>query len=161
MLPGPARRWLTVASLAGVAAACSSITFEPSGYYVRLQEQLDRERALWAAQDLTSYRYQFSRTCFCEPDLLRPALVDVTGSAIASVTYTDSNTAVPESAHPAYFTVEGLFDQIQIAINLGADSITARYDLTLHYPTTIRVDLNAFLPDDELELFATELTAKP
>jgi hypothetical protein len=84
-------------------------------------------------------------------------LVSVEDTVIMAVTYADSGTAVPDSAFRSYFTVEGLFRQAQIAINVLADSLVVAYDPVLHYPTTIVVDQNRFLINDELSLFASEL----
>ncbi len=143
-----------------VLAACSSVTFS-SERLDGIQRELNRRYGLWKEQAIPSYQYRFERICPCDSTLMRAVIVSVTDSAIDAVTYADSGTAVPDSNLQTYFTVEGLFYQVQIAINLQVDSLFVEYDPLLHYPTKVVIDQNRFGVNDELSLFATELARKP
>lgn len=145
---------------AAAVAACSSVTFS-NGRLESLQAELNRQYGLWKDHQVPAYRYRLGRVCSCTADLQREALVDVADMAVVAVTYADSGTAVPSSAYQSYFSVEGLFGQAQIAINLQADSLVIDYDPVLHYPTKIVVDQDRFQLQDELILFASQLTPKP
>jgi hypothetical protein len=149
------RAWLSILGPA-VLAGCSSVTFSDERLE-SIQRELNRQYDLWTSQAIAAYDYRFTRECPCEANLTRPVLVSVEDTVIMAVTYADSGTAVPDSAFRSYFTVEGLFRQAQIAINVLADSLVMAYDPVLHYPTTIVVDQNRFLINDELSLFASEL----
>ena len=140
---------------------CESTTFT-STRWEATQEELNRRYGLWKEAAPAHYEYKFNRFCpACTEDLLEEAIVEVMDTTILAVTYTDGSGSVPASGFSGYFTVEGLFRQIQTAISLLADSLRVEYDPTLHYPSLIVGDPNALLENDELGLFATELVAKP
>ncbi len=156
---GATRGAIAFLALATVAG-CETVTFS-STRWEAVQRELNRRYELWRAARPANYTYKFDRVCECRADLLRQAIVEVRDTTVVAATYTDSSTAVPDSSLKYYFTVEGLFTQIQIAINSLADSLYVQYDPTLHYPRVIVGDLNYLLADDELALYASELVAKP
>jgi hypothetical protein len=158
MIRRPVIRRLAPAALLVVLAACSSITFS-SDRLDAIQQELNRHYRDWKSQRIASYEYHFVRFCLCDPNLTRPAVVNVVDSAVARVTYGDGSTA-PDSLLRSFFTVEGLFQQVQVAINLGVDSLVVEYDPTLHYPTKIVVDQDRLVPNDELALFASDLVRR-
>ncbi len=154
------RSWLR-ACVAVALAGCSSITFS-STRLENLQSELNRRYGLWRDQGITSYSYRFERKCLCDSSLTRPVIVTVEqDSLIVSVAYADSGTAVPDSILRTYFTVVGLFQQVQAAINIQVDSLRVEYDPALHYPAKILVDQNIRQTDDELSLLASDLKPKP
>lgn len=153
-----ARRALAAVVL-GSQLACQEITFR-SARWEAAQAEVNRRYTLWKGSRPAHYEYRFNRQCECPADLTKEVIVEVTDSTIVAVTYTDGSGAVPASAFSSYFTVEGLFGQIQIAINQLADSLRVEYDATLHYPRVIIGDLNVLVADDELALYASELVAK-
>lgn len=150
--------WLGLLAIA-LLAGCSSVTFSNERLEA-IQRELNRRYDLWTAQGIPAYEYHFIRFCFCHASLTQPVLVSVSDSAVVAVTYADSGTAVPDSAFKSYFTVEGLFRQAQIGINVLADSLVVEYDALLHYPTKIVIDQDRWVANDELELFASELKKK-
>ncbi|MBI2614449.1 MAG: hypothetical protein HYW52_01970, partial [Gemmatimonadetes bacterium] len=131
------RGWLSLPALA-LLAGCSSVTYSNERLEA-IQRELNRRYDLWKGQAISAYDYQFARECLCPSDLTRPVLVSVADSVVRAVIYVDSGTAVPASAFSSYFTVEGLFRQAQIGINVLADSLVVEYDPQLHYPTRIVV----------------------
>lgn len=153
-------KWIEL-SLAIIPAllGCSSVTVSNERLEA-MQRELNREYDLWRAQAISAYEYSFARSCFCPASLTRPVLVGVLDTSVVAVTYADSGTAVPDSAFASYFTVEGLFRQAQIGINLWADSLVVEYHLTLHYPTVVVVDPSWRVLHDELALYASELKKK-
>lgn len=154
------RRTLGPSILAALTlAACSSLT-SSSSRFDALQAELNRRYGLWKDLHIPSYQYHFERTCSCDSIYLRPVTVSVVDSAVAGVTYADSGTAVPDSTLQSYFTVEGLFYQVQVAINLQIDSLGVEYDPVYHYPTRIVIDQDFRMVGDELSLFSSNLTPK-
>jgi hypothetical protein len=154
------RRSLGVRVLAIVTlAGCSSLTYS-STRLDALQAELNRRYGLWKDLHIPSYDYRLERTCLCDSSLTRPVIVSVLDSSLAGVVYADSGTTVPDSLLGSYFTVEGLFFQVQAAINLGVDSLGVAYDPVYHYPTRIVVDQDFRQLGDELSLFSSNLTPK-
>jgi hypothetical protein len=154
------RRSLGLTILAMITlAGCSSLTYSNSRLE-NLQAELNRRYGLWKDLQIPSYDYRLERICQCDPSLVRPVIVTVVDSGLARVVYADSGTAVPDSALRSYFTVEGLFSQVQTAINLAVDSLGVEYDATYHYPTRIVIDQNFLQLGDELSLFSSNLTPK-
>lgn len=153
------RVWLSVTTIA-VLTGCSSVTYSNERLEA-IQRELNRHYDLWKTQAIGAYEYHFERSCLCPPSLTQPVLVSVLDTTVVGVTYVEDGAAVPDSAFSSYFTVEGLFLQVQIGINLLADSLVIEYDVALHYPTKIVVDPSWRVADDELALFASELKPKP
>jgi hypothetical protein len=152
--------WLR-AGVVVALAGCSTITFS-SERLENLQKELDRRYGLWRDEGIQDYSYHFERECACDSALTRPATVTVAGdSLVTSVIYADDSTAAPDSTFPSYFSVYGLFVQVQVAINLQVDSLAVEYDPALNYPKRIVIDQNRFQIQDELILRASEVTAKP
>jgi hypothetical protein len=146
---------LAIVTLAG----CSSLTYSNSRLDA-LQSELDRRYTLWKGQHIPSYDYRFERACQCDTLLTRPVIVTVLDSAVAGATYVDGGSAVPDSILSSYFTVDDLFSQVQIAINLATDSLYVEYDPTYHYPTRIVIDQTFQQVGDELSLFSSNLMPK-
>ncbi len=139
-------------------AACSSITFS-SDRLDAIQQELTQRYQEWKALRIAAYDYRFVRFCLCDSSLTRPVRVGVVDSAVARVTY-DDGSAAPDSLLRSFFTVEGLFQQVQAAINLRVDSLVVEYDPALHYPTKIVMDQDRLVPNDELALFASDLVRR-
>lgn len=140
-------------------AACSSVTYSNSRLD-GLQAELNQQYALWKDLHVPSYNYAFQRDCPCDSIYTRPVVVTVLDSAVAGVVYADNGNAVPDSTLQSYFTVEGLFYQIQVAISLQVDSLGVEYDAVYHYPTRILIDQNFQQAGDELRLFSSSLSPK-
>jgi hypothetical protein len=139
---------------------CESVTFRSSRFEAA-QAELNRRYDLWRQAAPARYQYRFNRVCpACAAELNKEAIVEVDGTTVTAVTYTDSSGTAPDSSLGSYFTVEGLFGQIQIAINQLADTLRVEYDPTLNYPRVIVGNLNVFIEDDELELYAADLIAR-
>jgi hypothetical protein len=94
------------------------------------------------------------RSCFCQLEYIRPGLVQVRSDAITAVT--DAETLQP--LDPQFFlTVDGLFDELQRAIDLPAFDIQAQFDSTLGYPTNFGIDFIQGVADDEIFYTARDL----
>lgn len=148
---GPA----AVLALALGAAGCSSTG--PSDDLERERERLEQARAQWRAQGPLDYRYTFRRSCFCAPMVREPAVVTVRRGQIASV----QSVADGAPLDPAlYYTIEGLFELLEDAIDQEADQLSASYDSGLGYPTSGYIDRNFMIADEELGFQASELQAQ-
>jgi hypothetical protein len=85
-------------------------------------------------------------------------MVAVRSDVITAVT--DAETLQP--LDPQFFlTIDGLFDELQAAIDFPAFSIQAQFDSTFGYPTSIGIDLNGQFFDDEVFYTAGDLRMIP
>lgn len=106
---------------------------------------LQTHRALWADQHIDSYTLTSQLLCFC---LVRGSLtVQVTNGAITAIT--DSEGRPTEAGPFAAFTVDGLFAEIEAALDQPVDAITVEYDGALGIPLRIAIDAIALAADDE------------
>lgn len=120
----------------------------------RERERLEQARAQWRSQGIADYRFTFRRACFCAPDVREPAVVTVRRGAIVSV----ESVATGSPQDPAlYYTIEGLFDLLEDAIDQEAARLTADYDSALGYPRSAFIDRNEMIADEELGFQASDL----
>ena len=119
--------------------------------------EMDRHRALWIAAGITSYRYDYQRSCECGPDMLRPVSIEVIEGSVTSVTFLDDGLLAQSSTFNAFATIDDLFDMIDEAVQANAESLVVTYDPTLGYPTLLSVDYRIEIADDEFTITATNL----
>lgn len=118
------------------------------------QAELDAGRNLWNSFGSDDYDYFMQRSCFCFGDFVRPGLVEVRSGAITSVT--DADTFQP--LDPQFFlTVDGLFGELQNAIDTSAFNIQAQFDNALGYPTSFSIDYIQNVADDEIAYTAADV----
>jgi hypothetical protein len=120
-------------------------------------DDLAAARARWAAAGLDAYRYTVSRQCFCPPEYSGPYEATVRDGALASLTYAGRPADMQQFAVP---TVEGLFDQIAGAYASGASSVRVTYDARLGYPTTLWIDQDPMMADEETGYTISALAAE-
>ena len=98
------------------------------------------------------------RSCFCHWDYIRPGIVEVRSNAITAVT--DAETLEP--LDPQFFlTIDGLFDELQRAIDYPAFEIQAQFDKTFGYPTEFSIDYIEDVADDGMSYMARDLRIVP
>jgi hypothetical protein len=135
-----------------LSTGCTSMGSDDGAERARLAQA----RSRWRAAGITDYRYELRRVCFCPQELVGPFAITVRGGALSSVVYVPTGAAVvpaPER-HP---TVEGLFGQVEAALDRNPSRIAIDYDSALGYPTRIDVDYVAMAVDDEVTYVATGL----
>lgn len=144
-------KWLlAVFSLHLLAAACSDPL---SGQ----QKDLVTNRELWEAEAISDYSYRLQVLCFCPPEITDPVIVEVSQDSIIAVVDAASGEPVDSARFRNYYTVAGLFDVIENAIDREAHELVVTYDAVLHYPTRIIIDPIEQAVDEELSLLASDL----
>lgn len=151
MTPNSGRLALALSIL--TAAACG-IT-EPSGPHSQEQSQLTEARRLWRSQGLSDYSFVFSRSCFCVFEYREPVTIIVRGGKIVSV-LSVANGSLRDAS--TYDTIDGLFDDIQRAIDDDAASIRVDYDQTRGHPISVYIDIDQQLADEEISFETSGLT---
>jgi hypothetical protein len=124
------------------------------------QDELDQNREVWESAGISNYSYRFQRSCECLPEVTRPFVVSVQNGVITEVRDFETGEVLDEDGlgELRVSTVEGLFDVIQEAINDRADSISIEYDSELGYPSSINIDHDEQISDEETILTAQDLT---
>ena len=133
----------------GLGAACSP-SVDDHG--------LTAARARWARRAPADYRFVWTRACECPPELARPIEISVASDQLTGAVYTDDRTAVADSYRSTLRTIDGMFDDLQMAIDQSADEIDLGFDAALGYPTSVFVDYSRQIADEELQLRISGLT---
>jgi hypothetical protein len=138
------RRWLAlgITALAASPPACG-----PLGIGGPENELRDR-RAAWEAMGIHDYAITMQPSCYCLPEWIRTAVVVVRADTVLDVQ--DPNTGESLQHRYHYRTVSGLFDLIQDAFDRGAASVEVTYHETSHFPTSIAIDYEVNVADEEI-----------
>jgi hypothetical protein len=129
------------------AAACGSPT-DGSGVPRTERERFEQNLAVWRAQGISDYRFEYRHICFCAPSVTDPVAMVVRGGAVVSITYLTTGAPVPADRFDQFLTVEELFELAGQALEEAA-SVTIDYHPTLGYPTRVDVDWRREIADDE------------
>jgi hypothetical protein len=127
----------------GLATACSQPVDDHG---------LATARDRWAKQAPAAYRFQWKRGCECPPEVFRQVEITVASGQITSAVYVDDHSPVPDQFRSTLRTIDGVFDDIQMAIHQRAAEIQLSFDPVLGYPTSVFVDYSHQIADEELSL---------
>mmetsp|Transcript_6517 Transcript_6517/g.12676 ORF Transcript_6517/g.12676 Transcript_6517/m.12676 type:complete len:398 (+) Transcript_6517:270-1463(+) len=117
-------------------------------------KDLDKARTRWYSLNVTDYDYRYSMSCECLDSVSTPKNVQVRDGTIQSVEYAynfdpSADPTVPPEAIDSIQTVPELFDTIQAAIDGGASKINVQYDRNYGHPTSVRIDYDETMADEE------------
>ena len=135
-----------------VVALSGCDTFEPDGAE---RQEMESARAAWMRLGLNTYSYDYRRSCECRPEWTRPARVIVREGRVTEAS--DLTTASAMERVDYYPTVDKLFKRISDAFENGAYRIDITYDPVLYYPTSIYIDEDRNVADEEYVLQVTNL----
>ncbi len=107
----------------------------------------------------SGYSFRLDRSAFAPQESIRPTNNYVTPDGTAFDLFADNGQHVPDDYNHANATVDSLFDEIKAAIDSGADNVQVEYDPTSGYPTSIFIDFNQQIADEELSLRVSNLNA--
>ena len=85
-------------------------------------------------------------------DMVTPTLTPVDRGVVEYLFYEDDGRPVPFSISDSFPSVEQLFDAIQDGIDRNADFIDVEYDFTYGYPTSVYIDYDRRVADEELSI---------
>ncbi len=114
-----------------------------------MRAQFDRNRQLWDEQALSTYQYVFNGSCLCLPEYTAPVNIKVERGEWAEITTKADGTPVSEKDWNRYKTIEELFDIIEEAFLQDAKEINVEYDPDLGYPTSVFIDYDERIADEE------------
>ena len=144
------RALIGAAFLLPTLVACDSVTGTDD---LSLQQsRLDQNWDRFQSAAPVSYSYVVRVNCECPTDVTRPVTVWVDRGSIEYLLYEDDGRPVPFSYSNSFPSVEQLFDAIQDGIDRRADVIDVEYDPTYGYPTSVYIDYDRRVADEELSL---------
>jgi hypothetical protein len=132
-------------------AACDSI-ITGTDDLSRAQSELDRNWDRFQRTAPLSYSYTVRVSCDCPSEITRPVVVWVDRGSIEYQFYEDDGRPVPLSISNSFPSVEQLFDAVQDGIDRRADIIDVQYDFTYGYPTSVYIDYDRRVADEELSV---------
>jgi len=133
----------------GLQSATAFPTFAPLTDGV--QEALMEAKDLWIGSDIVAYELGFTRQCFCIEEYRAPYVSIVDSGTIVSVLEATNGTMIDPNSDLFFdaYSVEILFDKIQEALDGNAYEIRVDYDTTFGYPTSLYIDYEAIMADEE------------
>ena len=144
------RALLSIATLLPTLAACENMTGVDD--LDREQDRLDRAWDRFERSAPLSYTYTVRVSCECPREVTRPVTVWVDRGVTEYLLYEDDGQPVPLSYASSFPNAEQLFDAIQDAIDRGAQVIDVDYDPTFGYPTSVYIDYERSMADEELSM---------
>lgn len=120
-----------------------------------VQDMLDKHLTQWKQANIHNYTYEFQRSCFCMRDFTKPVLTRVENNTVVDARFKDNNKPLPDNFKTNRQTINMLFSTIQGAIDRKAHSIEVHYDEKYGYPTSISVDYDQRMADEEVYLKAS------
>ncbi|MBD2451790.1 hypothetical protein H6G76_32660 [Nostoc sp. FACHB-152] len=120
-------------------------------------EKLKINHRLWRGQNISNYRYEFTRSCNCLPKATAPVIIEVRNGITTSITDKETGKPADAALFQRYKTIPKLFYVIKDALVRRAANLTVEYDPVLHYPTQINIDYNNKITDDEIFITISNL----
>lgn len=111
---------------------------------------LDAAEALWKQKHPEHYAYQLQPSCFCPPEYTQPIAIRVFKGKIQQADLVTSKKPLPAERKGDAKTIEDLFKLIRDAINRPAASVKITYDQQYGFPSSISIDLDQRMADEEL-----------
>ncbi|MFM2318118.1 MAG: hypothetical protein RLZZ215_739 [Pseudomonadota bacterium] len=111
---------------------------------------LEAAEALWKQKRPAHYAYQLQPSCFCPPEYTQPIAIRVLQGKIQQAELVSSQKPLPPERQADAKTIEELFQLIRDAINRPAASVNISYDPQYGFPSTISIDLDRMIADEEL-----------
>ena len=123
------------------------------------------QQARWTSARVASYTFTYERQCFCTAETSGPFVVTVENGRVTSVRrlaggLTPEGQPLPgaeDTRATNRLRVEDFFALVRGAYDEGAATVRATYDDRLGYPTSIWIDRDTRLADEEIGYRITAL----
>mmetsp|Transcript_4991 Transcript_4991/g.11047 ORF Transcript_4991/g.11047 Transcript_4991/m.11047 type:complete len:180 (+) Transcript_4991:154-693(+) len=121
-------------------------------------EALNQHKQLWSSYTGAdkNYDFTFERIQFAPPEWRGPFSVRVRLGEVESAVYSGEFQTSPiddETLKGLHLlTIDGIFDQIENALERDYEKLVVSYDETAGYPTSVFTDMSRMIADDELTL---------
>lgn len=120
----------------------------------QVRAEFEANKQKWLDNRPQNYNYTLERSGFISPDARAPVNLTVNGDRVIGAGFvspgqTTNGIPVPEFNQ---LTVDDLFNTVENAINSGATEVRVTYDETLGHPTSIFIDQDRRIADEEVFL---------
>ncbi|SJM90309.1 exported hypothetical protein [Crenothrix polyspora] len=112
-------------------------------------KQLQAAEKKWQQNQPTHYIYTLQRTCFCPREYNNPIEIRVLNGVVQKAMLPREGTPLPSVRMDEALTINNLFDVIHKAIDKKAASIDVKYDWRYGYPSSIAIDWEKMMADEE------------
>lgn len=116
---------------------------------------LDTAEALWKQKRPEHYAYQLQPSCFCPVEYTQPIAIRVFKGVVQQADLVTSKKPLPAERKADAKTIEDLFKLIREAIERPAASVNVSYDQRYGFPSSINIDLDQMMADEEIYYTAT------
>jgi hypothetical protein len=116
---------------------------------------LDRHRDEWRSQQIHSYAFEYNRSCFCPPEILRRARIEVRGDTVFRVTDVQSGSDVTRLQFVRWPTIDSLFASARRTISSSDWKYEIEYDPTFSYVRRLSGDIPNAVDDEFVETVYT------
>lgn len=126
----------------------------PTYNAAEVQSELDSHRAKWNAfvGESINYDMTLERICFCPESYRGPFSIRVRNGQVISATYLNDNmreSTVNPDLLGGLLTVDGVFDDIQKALDRSYVEIKTTYNETAGYPSSSYTDMSKMIADGD------------
>ena len=117
--------------------------------------ELNRNEKLWKSQNITSYDFTLTRSCFCPEDWRGPVNIQVRNGTVTSTKYVSNGQTATSEKFGDVDTIEELFAVIRDAyegkntFDQKAETVEVTYHPQMGYPLTIFIDVSTQIADEE------------
>lgn len=123
--------------------------------YGSLARQLLAVESQWREKRPSHYTYTLQRSCFCPKDFLKPLEIRVFKNSVQQARIMPEGKPLPKSRKGEALVIEDLFAVIHRAINSQAAAIDVTYDPLYGFPTTLFIDQDKNMADEEISYAAS------
>jgi hypothetical protein len=111
---------------------------------------LAQAEALWKQKQPMHYSYQLQPSCFCPPEYTQPIAIRVFKGKVQQADLVNSKRPLPADRKEDAKTIEDLFKIIREALERPAASTTITYDPSYGFPSSISIDVDQMIADEEM-----------
>jgi hypothetical protein len=127
-----------------LASGCSVVGIDGD-----VEERLEDQQRAWLRQGLTSYSYEFQRSCFCAE--WRPMIITVRNDEVISVVVKETGEPVTQYLE-GYMTITALYAKLIGWAESDPHQMSVSFDASSHIPSIVSIDFEENWADDELTL---------
>ncbi len=121
------------------------------------EEDLQDHRRAWDRLGISDYSFDYIRSCFCGGPAGDTLRIVVRGDSVVSVENRGPrNVPIDTSVYSGWVvSIDGLFDELELAIARDADRVDIEFDQQFSYPQQVRIDYIKNAIDDEMSFQVT------
>lgn len=125
----------------------------------QVRAEFEANKQKWLDNRPQNYNYTLERSGFISPDARAPVNLTVNGNEVVDAKFVTPGQTTDGNPVPDFnqLTVDDLFNTVENAINSAAAEVRVTYDETLGHPTSIFIDQDRRIADEEIFLNASNL----